>query len=1400
MNAKFFILGLFTLINFLPLFSQPPSVEPEEFAPPSPNASSLGIYGQMPVGLFTGTPQINIPLYSIDAQGLTIPISLSYSSNGIRVSELASVVGLGWSLNAGGVITRSLNDNQDELYRVPLPDVPIGSQTMNNFLAGITGNDQSDTQPDIFAFNFNGYSGKFYLDNNMEARLISPEPLGIELLPGFSNELQTNPTIKITTADGMIYWFGGTNAVEYSHHRNYGNVTHDTWNVDPVNSWYLKTIELLNGNTIDFVYEMTSIGPHDVGISQYATAIKTHSQILNILYQTTYSPAQSTNPVISEVTGSVSCLTQITWDRGQVIFTHENMFDGVSFERLKMFTVLDKELKAIKKIKFDYQEYTANPIYDNPKNPGRSITLNTKRLFLEKVTDITSTINPINPYIFEYYSPDGLPNRLSFSQDYWGYFNGKINSDLVTNDVSQYNPTCYDDATLNYGVMQSLFKNVGGNRNADGNYGKKGLLKKVTYPTGGYNIIEYEPHSITRNETRLPPPTAVELNVENDDLEGVPTHIQEDQFVTAIIPYVQEYIPVNIVLDMSWACADTNDNPNWNKMIVSVTEHPSNNMVPLWTYSTNQGLYVPTSLPGQSTSIKLNDALKGNYFINLYTGKSYTIKIHIERPCLRGYLSFNYYAQDGTEVLVNKEVGGVRIAKVITNDGKGNNETKHYYYGDFDCLECSSAEIETLRPAVSFRKTEDITFDFIPEGVPLLRYTDVIAATLSSSTLNPIYNSQGYHIGYPTVIEGLGENFENGAIKHTYNIVFDQPPLIYNNPIPGTAYSNCFGNGEETQQVVYKHEGNNRTVLSTTNYSYIPDNRLGYELQGFNTSERYRFNGVPYFDLSKYKIRTQWRYLKEKINKQFDENGQNPFTTTTTYNYDNEFHLQTTSTTTTNSNEDVVTNKIYYPDDVTALNALPGEDLTANEYNTISLMKHTAIHRVAEPIQTEIQKNGEVLSRSRTLYNEWNGQVLRESIQISKDGNPLEDRVIFYNYDIKGNPLQVSRADDYNTTYLWGYNYSLPIAKIINATYDQVLLSLQNSGVSSYAQLQIKTNSELSTLFYNLRRNSDLSDALIHSYTYDQLVGLVTETDPNDNMLSYDYDGFNRLNNIRNMDGDIVKNISYNYEKYLQCSPGDVHVSHNTSTIEVKVITNITENIDITESADWFSVSSIQGGVFNILISANTVPASRSNSINISAISLGFTINVYQDPMPVLNISPETLNLNNTAGTETVSVNSNIYWSVFEAEPWITITPSNTGINDGSFIIDYDANNAGVERTTLVTVSSEDIQRIVTITQEPAYHVTVTVANYPEKPLYCLFTPTGHGSMTFNIESNTAWQVFADQEYGFYNYSYTPNPGTGNGSITISGTGNDYDEHQLGKITITGGISVVEIIIEQDAK
>ena len=81
-----------------------------EITPPSPEAYELTKYGDVPINEFTGMVSLNIPLYSLRAGQLEMPISLNYAGAGVKVDQLSTMTGINWTLSAGGLIARTIYD------------------------------------------------------------------------------------------------------------------------------------------------------------------------------------------------------------------------------------------------------------------------------------------------------------------------------------------------------------------------------------------------------------------------------------------------------------------------------------------------------------------------------------------------------------------------------------------------------------------------------------------------------------------------------------------------------------------------------------------------------------------------------------------------------------------------------------------------------------------------------------------------------------------------------------------------------------------------------------------------------------------------------------------------------------------------------------------------------------------------------------------------------------------------------------------------------------------------------------------------------------------------------------------------------------------------------------------
>ena len=61
----------------------------EDVLPPSPEASSRVKYSDVPFTHSTGAAEYSVPIWELKGRRLTIPISLDYCSNGIRIDEIA---------------------------------------------------------------------------------------------------------------------------------------------------------------------------------------------------------------------------------------------------------------------------------------------------------------------------------------------------------------------------------------------------------------------------------------------------------------------------------------------------------------------------------------------------------------------------------------------------------------------------------------------------------------------------------------------------------------------------------------------------------------------------------------------------------------------------------------------------------------------------------------------------------------------------------------------------------------------------------------------------------------------------------------------------------------------------------------------------------------------------------------------------------------------------------------------------------------------------------------------------------------------------------------------------------------------------------------------------------------
>jgi len=424
----------------------------ENIIPPSPNAAALGKFGDIPVGPSTGIPQITIPIYNYEGKtnALRLSVSLDYHAGGVRVDEVASNVGIGWALNAGGIVTRTLRGIADEvesfgfLYST-LPQSPTDGNAgadPSGRPYGLISNDQLDGQNDIFNFNFNGHTGKFMLGKNNDFLMLSMQQVKVE------KEIQSGNIVKFILTDEAGYKYA-FEAIEST--VAYSLAYHSTYN----SSWYLTRIFTPAGlDTIKLDYENTS---YEYAIARSASMSISATGALPSRPYRASSTAQKING---------KRLKKIAFPNGvemSFIYSTTTRGDLPGDYALEKISISDGISKRGYKLSYDY-------------------SLN--RLTLKKAIPFSGTSETEDtPYELEYNGV--LPDRLSLQQDHWGFYNNNSNNSFF--------PAEYLAGPIgSIGEDEGYVYLPGGTRETDSVLCLTGSLRRITYPTKGYTIFDME--------------------------------------------------------------------------------------------------------------------------------------------------------------------------------------------------------------------------------------------------------------------------------------------------------------------------------------------------------------------------------------------------------------------------------------------------------------------------------------------------------------------------------------------------------------------------------------------------------------------------------------------------------------------------------------------------------------------------------------------------------------------------------------------------------------------------------------------------------------------------------------------------------------------------------------------
>lgn len=452
--------------------------------PPSSQAAQFARYGEIPVGHTTGVPQIVIPLYTLSTGKMDIPISLSYHASGFRVTDIPTPVGLGWVLNVGGLISRSVEgapdymSGKEKLYNSPIKSAdaldsvkagrkfiynpPINMSLYNNvdfwetFFTGHT--PFYDLRSDRYSYNFLGHNGVGRYDINdvsMQLKTIPYEPLKFTYLP-------SNEKYQVTDSKGVLYEFAEQD------HTNVAGVTQST-----VTGWYLTKIIFpgLESDPVTFTYQRGKKFICNGNYVQVSRHIK-HGDIPTTGSSTgvtTNDLYTSVNP--SSVNSDSPLIKTIVWRDMTITFNYTSDRLDLMKERLTDIQV-KQGTNLIKQVVFSHSYFGTKPY--------------NKRLKLDKVSfpesgevyafGYNTTLNASLP---EYYH--ATSSGVHCAEDYWGYWNGTSSGYVFPSAVA---------AQWNRSVSPHKIPST--DRSPNERYTKACVLEEIIYPTKGKSCFEYE--------------------------------------------------------------------------------------------------------------------------------------------------------------------------------------------------------------------------------------------------------------------------------------------------------------------------------------------------------------------------------------------------------------------------------------------------------------------------------------------------------------------------------------------------------------------------------------------------------------------------------------------------------------------------------------------------------------------------------------------------------------------------------------------------------------------------------------------------------------------------------------------------------------------------------------------
>ncbi|WP_046758565.1 hypothetical protein [Kordia jejudonensis] len=1123
-----------------------PEYDTPSVIPQSPEVASLLRYSEVPVSYYSGIPNVGVPIYNLQGRELSAPINLSYHAGGIRVSEEAGWVGLGWNLSAGGQITRTVRGRRDDQkpwgfihtpYTVdivkrtcnPHPNDP--PLPYNNSCSFYTNDDNGaafDLEPDDFNYSMLGQSGRFMFSQDRDTistgeiiqfpnKNVIIEPIFQVYDPNDPNNPNNQDSgnivaWKITDTNGNVFRFEEGNIFYQSQAFQQTNGAFEIPNSGNNSESYTETWDLVsvtspNGDVITFEYDRPILPNHIVSdpYNDISTASGSESFILKT---GTGTPANDHIKTYSVVYRSYTLLSKIISSKGSVEFIRaalDREDTQSSKQRLEYIKILNTDGNEIQRVSLEHSYFISTPS-DEPEfisgaTLNGSIEANVssfinKRLKLDKVVfkGMHGGYNAADDYSyrFDYNTAVMLPHKRSQAQDHWGYYNGADDNNSLIPYVDFIS-----------------------NRDANPAYSSACILNKITYPEGGVTKLYYENNRGDINNMAATPYEEVVAKV-----EAKPSY----PYTVVANGSGNTYTFTNTFSISNTAKSSTTD---INKTQVSYAgfSNRCDNEDSFYGTPGDQVCDFMTFKITNTTdgSVAHSGSIWDNGFVDLLKGQTYEVEIKI----IDSYDQYNM-AQHYSSVNL----------KWLDED---QNPPDDYYFDYFGGLRVQGIKTYDKNKLTAYRSFE-YTYGYVLSQPEYFSISIGGVQKIVSQSWVPLLTTQSGYVGYgqvkerihPVAIEtgysNLGSSTpESREIFRKYSFFSDEDGEFFDIAFPGAPFTSEYWAGNlllekvedksttHHQYVVVDINNNNYSVEKVQGISHNRDMRIAYHnsLAEYVTSndnleamQDCATSNICSLDSHLYTLWSgQWLPNKQIV---ISKEGTRELTQVTESFYESiPQHHNPTKTVMIDSKGDEYETTYSY----------------AYEENHTGLLTE---NRLGIPLVTKQYKGTELMQTTKMNYSVFAGtannlsNLLPASIDGAKKSNILEERVTYHDYTPFGQPREVSKTDGTHITYLWGYNYNYPIAKIENATFQEV------SAIIDESSIQNLTDAALESALSNLR--TSLPNAMISTFIYEPMIGVIQTTDPRDRNTYYNYDSMGRLKYVLDHDQHVLSENNYHYK------------------------------------------------------------------------------------------------------------------------------------------------------------------------------------------------------------------------------------------------------------------------------